>query len=111
MMLSNADIKRLEKRGYNKQKFARYDRLGFARLKNHEGFCTFYNAEKLRCTIYKHRPLGCRIYPVICSEQEGIVVDNLCPMKNTVSETERKRKGKKVTGLLKTIDNESSHRT
>jgi len=111
MMLSNANIKRLEKRGYNRQKFARYDRQGFARLKNQDGFCVFYDAEKLRCTIYKHRPSGCRIYPVICSEQEGIVVDNLCPMKNTVSETERERKGKKVTELLQRIDNEASLRT
>jgi hypothetical protein len=111
MMLSDADIKRLERAGYNRQKFVSYDKHGFARLKNRRGFCVFYDVEKCRCKIYEHRPSGCRIYPVIYSEKEGIVVDDLCPMKNTVSETELKRKGKKVIELLQRIDNEAtSHR-
>lgn len=111
MMLSNADIERLERVGYNKQKFVRYDKHGLAKLKNRREFCVFYDAQKRRCKIYKHRPLGCRIYPVIYSEHEGIVVDDLCPMKNTVSEIELKRKGQKVMELLQKIDNETaSHR-
>ena len=111
MMLSNTDIERLERVGYNRQKFVRYDRHGFARLKNRQEFCVFYDVEKRRCKIYEHRPLGCRIYPAIYSEQEGVIVDDLCPMKNTVSEIELKRKGKKVKELLQRIDNEAtSHR-
>jgi len=111
MLLSSADIERLERVGCDRQKFMRYDRNGFIRLKNRRGFCVFYDVEKCRCRIYKHRPLGCRIYPVIYSEQEGIVVDGLCPMKNTISESELKRKGKKVIELLQRIDNEAtSHR-
>jgi len=111
MMLSNADVERLERLGYNRQKFVRHDRHGLAKLKNRQEFCVFYDVQKCRCKIYKHRPLGCRIYPVIYSEQEGIVVDDLCPMKNTVSEIELKRKGKKVRELLQRIDNEAtSHR-
>jgi Fe-S-cluster containining protein len=110
MMLSNADVERLEKVGYNRQEFVRYDRQGFARLKNCHGYCVFYGVEKCRCKVYKHRPLGCRIYPVIYSEQEGIVVDDLCPMKNTVSEKELKRKGKKVIKLLQKIDTEATSR-
>jgi len=108
MMLSNVDVERLERAGYNRQKFVRYDKYGFTRLKNRHGCCVFYDAEKCRCKIYKHRPLGCRIYPVIYSEQEGVVVDDLCPMKNTVSEIELKRKGKKVRELLQRIDNEAA---
>ena len=110
MMLSNVDLKRLERVGYNRKKFVRSDRHGFVRLKNCHGYCVFYDVEKSRCKIYKHRPLGCQIYPVIYSEQEGIVVDDLCPMKNTISEKELKRKGKKVTELLQKIDNEATHR-
>ncbi|MDH7564326.1 MAG: YkgJ family cysteine cluster protein [Candidatus Bathyarchaeota archaeon] len=111
MMLSNADIERLERVGYERQKFVRYDRYSFARLKNHREFCVFYDIQKCRCKIYKHRPLGCRIFPVIYSEQEGIVVDDLCPMKNTVSKIELERKGQKVIDLLQKIDNEAtSHR-
>lgn len=107
MMLSNADVERLERVGYDRQKFVRYDRHGFVRLKNCHGFCVFYDVKKSHCRIYKHRPLGCRIYPVIYSEQEGIIVAGLCPMKNTVSEIELKRKGKKLKELLQKIDNEA----
>lgn len=110
MMLSNADIKRLEKLGYKRSKFVRYDKHGFAKLQNCCGFCVFYNVEKCRCKIYEHRPLGCRTYPVIYSEEEGIIVDNLCPMKNTILEIELKRKGRKVIGLLKRIDKETTSR-
>ena len=111
MLLSSADVERLERRaGYDRQKFVRSDKHGYVRLKNRRGFCVFYDVEKCRCKIYKHRPLGCRIYPVIYGEQGGIVVDDLCPMKNTVSEKELKRKGKKVIELLQKIDNEATHR-
>jgi Fe-S-cluster containining protein len=108
MLLSSEDVERLERAGYDKQKFTRYDKHGFAKLKNHRGFCFFYDAEKCRCKIYKQRPSGCRIYPVIYSEREGIIVDDLCPNKNTVSKSELKRKGKKVVELLQRIDAEAT---
>ncbi len=73
----------------------------FVRLKNCHGYCVFYDLEKCRCKIYKHRPL-------IYSEQEGVIVDDLCPMKNTVSEKEIKRKGKKAKELLQKMDNETT---
>jgi Fe-S-cluster containining protein len=111
MLLSTADVKRLERAGYDRNKFAFHDKNGFVRLKNHRGFCVFYDAEKCRCKIYRYRPLGCRIYPVIYSEQEGIVADDLCPMKNTILESELKRKGKKVMMLIQRIDNEATSHT
>ena len=111
MMLSNKDIEHLEEAGYNRQKFAHCDRNGYVRLKNRHGVCVFYDVEKRRCRIYKHRPLGCRIYPIIYSEQKGIMVDDICPMKSTVSKVELERKGKVVIELLQRIDNEAaSHR-
>lgn len=110
MMLSNADIERLEKVGYNKQKFMRYDRHGFARMKNCRGLCIFYDTEKHRCKTYRRRPSGCQIYPVIYSEKEGIIVDELCPMKNTISKIELRTKGKKVMKLLQIIDSEAASR-
>ena len=109
MMLSNADVERLERVGYNRLKFARSDRNGFVRLRNRSGYCVFHDLETCRCGIYKHRPLGCRIYPVIYSEQEGIVLDLLCPMTNTVSKREHRAKGKKLIELLKRIDAEATH--
>jgi Fe-S-cluster containining protein len=111
MLLSSADAERLERVGYDRRKFVRSDERGYVRLKNRHGFCVFYDVEKCRCKIYKYRPLGCRIYPVIYSELEGIMVDDLCPMKNTISESELKKKGKKVLELIQRIDREAaSHR-
>lgn len=109
MMLSNSDVDRLERMGYDRQKFVRYDRRDCVRLKNRGGFCVFYDIEKHRCRIYEHRPLGCRIYPVIYSEQEGIVLDDLCPMKNTVSKIELERKGRSIMELLQRIDTEAAY--
>jgi Fe-S-cluster containining protein len=108
MMLSNGDIECLERMGYDRQEFVRYDRHGFVRLKNHRGFCVFYDVEKRRCRIYRRRPLGCRVYPVIFSEQEGIILDDLCPMKSTVSKIELARKGKRLMKLLQRIDAEAT---
>jgi Fe-S-cluster containining protein len=110
MVLSNADVERLEKAGYNRQRFMRYDRHGFAKLKNSHGVCFFYDPERGCCRIYRLRPSGCRTYPVVCSEEEGVMVDELCPMKNTVSKRELENKGKKVTRLLQIIDDEVARR-
>ena len=110
MLLSDADVERLERMGYERQEFVRFDRHGFVRLRNRRGFCVFYDVERCRCKIYRHRPLGCRVYPVIFSEQEGIVLDNLCPMKSTVSKIELERKGKKLMELLQRIDAEAINR-
>ena len=110
MMLSNTDIEHIERLDHDRQKFVRYDMHGFARLQNRCGICVFYDVAKCCCRIYRHRPLGCRIYPVIYSDQEGIVVDDLCPMQNTVSKAELKREGKKLMELLQRIDNEAHAR-
>lgn len=54
--------------------------------------------------------MGCRIYPVIYSEEEAVIRDDLCPMRHTVSEREMTRKGKKVVELLARIDFEARNR-
>jgi Fe-S-cluster containining protein len=110
MLLSQADIERLEGAGHDGQKFVQYDKQGFARLKNRHGLCVFYDGDKCRCQVYAHRPLGCRIYPVIYSEQEGIVVDDLCPTHTAVSKTELERAGRKLMKLLRRIDTEAHAR-
>jgi Fe-S-cluster containining protein len=110
MLLCQEDIERLERKGYGKEFFARFDRAGYAQLRNREGCCVFYDAEKRRCKAYRRRPSGCQIYPVIYSEKEGIIVDELCPMKNTISKIELRTKGKKVMKLLQIIDSEAASR-
>ena len=110
MLLCEEDIERLEKAGYAKEKFARFDKEGYAKLRNTRGYCFFYNAESHRCNAYELRPLGCCIYPVVYSEEDAIVVDDLCPERHTVSDKEMVEKGKKVMRLLARIDLEAKSR-
>jgi Fe-S-cluster containining protein len=111
MMLSKTDIKLLESRGHDKKAFLRFDKQGYAKLQNRKGCCVFYDADKSACQVYTDRPLGCHIYPVVQSEEEGIVIDELCPMKKTVTGVEMTEKGKEVIQLLEIIDREAKERT
>ncbi len=110
MLLSNADIARLERKGYSRRFFVRFDRDGYAKLRNLRGCCVFYDAEKRVCKVRADRPLGCRIYPVIYDEEEDIVVDDICPARDTVTEKQKAKRGKKVLRLLERIDAEAEKR-
>jgi len=107
MLLSQKDIRRLEKRGFSKNYFVKFDRRGYAQLKNREGYCVFYDCKKCQCSVYLERPYGCRVYPVILDEESGIVLDDICDSRNTISENEKKLKGKRVIKLLDRIDYEA----
>ncbi len=111
MLLSNSDIERLKAIGYEKEKFLHIDSNGFAQLRNHKGYCVFFDVIQCKCTVYQHRPQGCRIYPVIYSEDEGITVDDLCPEKDTLTETELKARGSEVIRLLKQIARDAASRS
>jgi Fe-S-cluster containining protein len=110
MMLSQEDIVLLEMTGYPSKKFQCHDRKGYVKLRNREGYCFFYDVEKRRCRAYALRPQGCRLYPVIYSVEDGIILDELCPMGDTISSRETKAKGKKVLKLLEVIDREARNR-
>jgi Fe-S-cluster containining protein len=110
MLLSEADIRHLEKAGHVEKEFVRFDSRGLAQLRNERGYCVFYEAEKQCCRIYRFRPSGCRIYPIIYSEEEGVIVDDLCPMKNTVTKAEMERYRRRLHDLLKRIDEEAERR-
>jgi Fe-S-cluster containining protein len=110
MLLSKEDIERLERKGYGRASFALFDRAGYARLRNRQGHCVFYDVEKRRCKVRGDRPLGCRLYPVIYDEAKGIVVDNICHAQGTVSEKQKAKRGKKVLKLLEKIDAEAKKR-
>jgi hypothetical protein len=110
MLLSEKDIIRLLKRGFNKKHFVRLDRQGYAVLKNMKGYCVFYDRTKRRCIVYSDRPAGCRVYPVIVDEDAGIILDGFCPERCTISEEEKNLKGKRVVKLLKKIDSEAVKR-
>jgi len=110
MLLSDKDITRLVQKGFSKKSFVKYDKQGYAQLKNREGYCVFYNPKKRQCNVYSDRPAGCRVYPVILDEEKGIVLDNICDSRNSVTEEEKKLKGIRVIRLLEKIDNEAARR-
>jgi uncharacterized protein len=110
MLLSKKDIKRLEDRGYSKNQFVSYDTSGYATLKNRDGYCMFYDLSKRQCSEYENRPSGCRVYPVIFDEEEGIVLDTICESKNTITDQEKHLNGKRVVHLLEVIDAEALER-
>jgi len=108
MELSSEDIERLKEKGYRLEEFAVIDD-GVTRLRNVDGYCYFYSRADKKCQIYEKRPVGCYLYPVVYLANEGAMVDELCPMGQTVSEEELRTKGRILDKLLKKIDNESAH--
>jgi Fe-S-cluster containining protein len=110
MLLSNEDIERLQRKGYIRDFFVRFDTKRYAILRNQDGNCVFFDPEKRVCRERASRPLGCRIYPVMHDEDKGIVIDDICPAKNAVTEKQKVKRGKKVLKLLKKIDAEAKKR-
>jgi len=105
MELSSSGIARLEEAGYRREKFAVADG-GVVRLRNADGWCYFYSMTERKCRVYEKRPLGCYLYPVIYLVGEGAVVDELCPMGETISKQELRRKARILVKLLNDIDSE-----
>jgi Fe-S-cluster containining protein len=105
MELSSDDVKRLEEAGYRQDEFAVLD-SDAVRLRNVGGWCYFYSLAEKNCQVYRIRPLGCSLYPVVYLADEGAVVDELCPMGHTIPEKELRAKGRVLVDLLRRIDRE-----
>jgi len=110
MLLSKKDINRLVQKGFSETYFVKYDEQGYAQLKNREGYCVFYDRKNHQCSVYVDKPTGCRIYPVILDEEKGIILDDICHFRNTITEKEKNLKGKRVIKLLEKIDYEAANR-
>ena len=75
MTLSLEDVERIEEMGH-KGFFKGVD--GYLCLVNVDNICFFL--KNGLCSIYEHRPLGCRLYPVIYDEEgECAILDDFCP--------------------------------
>jgi Fe-S-cluster containining protein len=110
MLLSEEDIELIKIEGYRRDQFVRLEN-GYTFLRNYQGHCVFYCPEDASCLIYKHRPVGCRLYPVIYDEDKGVeVIDDICCARDTISKKEKKLHGRKVVNLLKKIDKEAESR-
>ena len=106
MLLSKGDIEKLERVGFSREDFTVIGEEGLTRLRNVREWCYFYNPAEKTCQVYEDRPLGCLLYPVIYSIDEGVVVDDLCPVRQTVSKHELKMKGKILLKHIKKITSE-----
>ena len=110
MLLSEKDIDRLLKKGFDLKYFVKFDKYGYAFLKNNKGHCVFRDIKNHQCNVYPDRPEGCQVYPVILDEEKGIVLDDICQARSTIGENEKAKKGKKVIKLLNRIDKEAASR-
>jgi len=108
MELCRADVTRLERQGYKKEDFSRPGTDGIWRLLNVGSYCFFYDHDRKRCKEYKHRPLGCVLYPVNITEDGGIVIDELCPEGDTLTAEEIDNKSRRLRRLIDTMVEESS---
>ena len=106
MLLSKEDIERLERVGFSREDFTVIGEDGLTRLRNAREWCYFYNPTEKKCQVYEDRPLGCLLYPVVYSIDEGVITDELCPMRHSVSKHELKMKGKILLKHLKEITSE-----
>jgi Fe-S-cluster containining protein len=106
MLLSTEDIERLERLGFSRKDFAVTGGDGLTRLGNVGGWCYFYDSDAKICQVYEDRPLGCFIYPVMYSDDDGVVTDEICPMRRTISKRELKTKGQILVKHLEKITSE-----
>ncbi|MCS7364313.1 MAG: YkgJ family cysteine cluster protein [archaeon GB-1867-035] len=103
MPLTLKDLRRIASLGYKVTEFAIFDGEKW-KLKNINGHCFFLDEKTNLCKIYPHRPEGCRIYPIIYIENEGIGVDDECPMAYTITRKEIRRKASRLLKLIWEIE-------
>ncbi len=78
MPLTKRDIQRIENLGFKEEDFVRYvDGIPVLKTKE-DGSCVFL--EDGKCKIYKYRPDGCRLYPLVWVKGiERATLDPHCP--------------------------------
>jgi Fe-S-cluster containining protein len=107
MELSLRDIEKLELEGYDARKFSIKDDDEVIHLKNVDGRCYFYDVVNKQCSVYEKRPQGCYIYPVVYIINQGLGIDDLCPMGDTISPQEFLMKGKILIKILKKMEKDT----
>ncbi|MCD6157590.1 MAG: YkgJ family cysteine cluster protein [Euryarchaeota archaeon] len=102
MILTFDDILRISSLGYDPNDFVIIDE--YPRLRNVNGHCVFLDESTNSCLIYEHRPIGCKLYPLIYDpEKNTIRLDDFCPKRNEIPEEEIKRLKRVMVKLLRNI--------
>ncbi|MCR8453715.1 MAG: YkgJ family cysteine cluster protein [Crenarchaeota archaeon] len=102
MPLTIDDIKRIVRLGYEPEHFMEFNN-GLWRLKNVNGKCVFLNERGL-CEIHKHKPVGCRLYPIIEVDGTCTVDFEYCKFAYAITEEEIKKLCRYVVALNKLLD-------
>jgi len=85
MILFKEDIERIAKLGYPREFFTT-KQGNINVLRNINGHCVFLDPETNKCKIYRHRPIGCRLYPLVYDVNRDIVIiDTECPKAKELS--------------------------
>ncbi|MFX0148635.1 MAG: YkgJ family cysteine cluster protein [Candidatus Hodarchaeota archaeon] len=82
MLLSEQDIQLIEQIHFDLKRdgFTVLNKTGRRQLKNKDNSCFFFDNITKLCKIYKIRPQGCRFYPIIYDNDQGICIyDKDCP--------------------------------
>jgi len=110
MLLSNADIERIEQGTKQIRRQFAYLRAGYFYLKNRGRYCIFLNQIK-RCSIYEIRPEGCQFYPIIFDPYlNQCVVDKDCTNKNNISIDQVIGKCQNLRAFILLLENERKAR-
>lgn len=108
MPLTEADILRIEALGHRREVFSALDDEFVPQLRNDSGHCVFLGPTG-RCTIYEHRPDGCRLYPLVWDrDRNDVVLDDFCPWNREFPVAPQKRAA--LVRVLRTLEVESSQR-
>ncbi len=96
MELSEKDIRRIVKIIKDKPNLKQFyiidKESGEKKLRNIKGRCIFQNPDTLSCTIYEHRPEGCKFYPLIYDGSNNkCVLDQDCPNRYMFYQDENER--------------------
>jgi Fe-S-cluster containining protein len=79
MTLTEADVAALRSTGA--RRFSRRNQDGISQLVNRDGHCVFLVDGS--CSVYEHRPEGCRLYPLILDlDLDQVVRDDFCPWRD-----------------------------
>jgi hypothetical protein len=106
MLLSYQDIENLTRLGYDRTFFVE-ERNGWLQLKNLQGLCVFQTGGS--CRIYKDRPKGCTLYPVVYdNDDHRAILDQECPQKHWFSLG--KNKIRTLNALVATLRRERDQR-
>ena len=103
MILTPSDVERIAGLGYDVRYFA-VKVGGFLRLRNVAGHCVFYDPGTGLCRIYRYRPIGCSLYPIVFDLDRGDVhVDPECPLGHEVGEDDLRRARRVFKAVLREL--------